>query len=69
MDLLTKQQINYIVYKYHKSLHQKIYQNVLTQLTKFITDSNVSDSEINNINFGSYLVYRVAGMPPLLSLD
>ena len=67
MDILNKNQINYIVDKYFKKEHKKKYIYVLNQFKYFIYSSNLSDEDVNDIDIGGYLVYRINGMPPLVN--
>ena len=64
MDILNKTQIYYIIDKYNRNEHKKVYTLVINELTKIINDSNLIDED--KIDFGVYLVYRVNGMPPLI---
>ena len=69
MDILTKNQINYIINNYFLSQHKEKYFLVIHQLNNIILESNIVFEDNDNTNFGSYLVYRANGMPPLISYD
>ena len=65
MDILKKNQIEYIVDKYFKNQHKVNYSKVIDQFKYYVKSSNFSDEEFDQTEIGGYLVFRINGMPSL----
>ena len=66
MDLLNKRQINYVIDKYYRIEHKKLFKPVINEFTTIVNESNIIDDDQDDMDFGGYLVYRINGMPPLV---